>query len=135
MLFAYRFVIHITDEGIGFYRPDVPDPTAGENLERPCGRGRYDESHMAGEIEKLGVSMLINEAVEISRAGSSLWVVGVDDPHCDGFDDLDGALLSAPDGAFKVLLVTPPRSSKRRPERASIFVFAVTFMPGRFACR
>lgn len=70
--------------------------------------GNHDESHMAGEIEKLGVSMLINEAVEISRAGSSLWVVGVDDPHCYGFDDLDGALESVPDGAFKVLLAHSP---------------------------
>ena len=70
--------------------------------------GNHDESDMAGEIEKLGVRMLINEAVKISRAGSSLWVVGVDDPHCYGFDDLDGALESVPDNAFKVLLAHSP---------------------------
>jgi serine/threonine-protein kinase RsbW len=29
----------ITDEGPGFHLDDVPDPTADENLERPCGRG------------------------------------------------------------------------------------------------
>ncbi|MBN1555645.1 MAG: ATP-binding protein [Phycisphaerae bacterium] len=29
----------ITDEGEGFRLADVPDPTADENLERPCGRG------------------------------------------------------------------------------------------------
>jgi serine/threonine-protein kinase RsbW len=34
-----RFEIHITDEGVGFDPCDVPDPTAFENLERPCGRG------------------------------------------------------------------------------------------------
>jgi serine/threonine-protein kinase RsbW len=34
-----RFEVHITDEGIGFDPYDVPDPTAVENLERPCGRG------------------------------------------------------------------------------------------------
>ena len=34
-----RFEIHITDEGTGFDPDDVPDPTAVENLERPCGRG------------------------------------------------------------------------------------------------
>jgi len=34
-----RFEIHITDEGKGFNPDDVPDPTAPENLERPCGRG------------------------------------------------------------------------------------------------
>jgi serine/threonine-protein kinase RsbW len=34
-----RFEICITDEGAGFNPDDVPDPTAIENLERPCGRG------------------------------------------------------------------------------------------------
>jgi serine/threonine-protein kinase RsbW len=34
-----RFDIHIADEGPGFDPQDVPDPTAVENLERPCGRG------------------------------------------------------------------------------------------------
>src|SRR5438552_13832575 len=36
---AERFEIHITDEGNGFDPGDVPDPTAVENIERPCGRG------------------------------------------------------------------------------------------------
>jgi serine/threonine-protein kinase RsbW len=34
-----RFEIRIEDEGPGFNPSDVPDPTAPENLERPCGRG------------------------------------------------------------------------------------------------
>jgi serine/threonine-protein kinase RsbW len=34
-----RFDILISDEGAGFDPSDVPDPTAVENLERPCGRG------------------------------------------------------------------------------------------------
>jgi serine/threonine-protein kinase RsbW len=33
------FEVHISDEGPGFDPADVPDPTAVENLERPCGRG------------------------------------------------------------------------------------------------
>ena len=36
---ADRFEVLITDEGTGFDPNDVPDPTAAENLERPCGRG------------------------------------------------------------------------------------------------
>ena len=31
--------IEIEDQGSGFCPADVPDPTADENLERPCGRG------------------------------------------------------------------------------------------------
>ncbi len=34
-----RFEILIQDEGPGFNPADVPDPTAIENLDRPCGRG------------------------------------------------------------------------------------------------
>lgn len=34
-----RVRIEIEDEGSGFRLEDVPDPTADENLERPCGRG------------------------------------------------------------------------------------------------
>ena len=36
---ADRFDIRVEDEGPGFNPGDVPDPTAPENLERPCGRG------------------------------------------------------------------------------------------------
>jgi serine/threonine-protein kinase RsbW len=45
-----RFVIHITDEGPGFDPADVPDPTAIENLERPCGRGLMLMRHYMTEV-------------------------------------------------------------------------------------
>jgi len=38
-LFPDRLAIVITDEGSGFDPSSVPDPTAPENLESPCGRG------------------------------------------------------------------------------------------------
>jgi serine/threonine-protein kinase RsbW len=52
---AYRFLldrleIHITDEGSGFDPEDVPDPTAIENLERPCGRGLMLMRHYMTEV-------------------------------------------------------------------------------------
>lgn len=34
-----QFSIRIEDEGAGFSPAEVPDPTAEENIERPCGRG------------------------------------------------------------------------------------------------
>ena len=34
-----RIEIRVADEGVGFNPGTVPDPTADENLERPCGRG------------------------------------------------------------------------------------------------
>ncbi len=45
-----RLEIHITDEGTGFDPEDVPDPTAVENLERPCGRGLMLMRHYMTEV-------------------------------------------------------------------------------------
>lgn len=70
--------------------------------------GNHDESEIAVELEGLGVRMLINEAVEITRGGEGLWMIGVDDPHHYGCDDLEGALESVPPGAFKLLLAHSP---------------------------
>jgi serine/threonine-protein kinase RsbW len=45
-----RFEIQIQDEGPGFDPNDVPDPTAIENLERPCGRGLMLMRHYMTEV-------------------------------------------------------------------------------------
>jgi serine/threonine-protein kinase RsbW len=45
-----RFDIAITDEGPGFDPQEVPDPTAIENLERPCGRGLMLMRHYMNEV-------------------------------------------------------------------------------------
>ncbi|HTV55559.1 MAG TPA: metallophosphoesterase, partial [Terriglobia bacterium] len=70
--------------------------------------GNHDESEIAVELEKLGVRMLINDGVAITRGSACLGVLGVDDPHRYGCDDLDGALASVPAEAFKVLLAHSP---------------------------
>ena len=49
-LLADRFDVQITDEGPGFDPSDVPDPTAFENLERPCGRGLMLMRHYMTEV-------------------------------------------------------------------------------------
>jgi serine/threonine-protein kinase RsbW len=49
-----RFDIRITDEGAGFNPEDVPDPTAIENLERPCGRGLLLMRGFMTEVEYHG---------------------------------------------------------------------------------
>ncbi|MEM9414449.1 MAG: ATP-binding protein [Planctomycetota bacterium] len=36
---AQRAVISVEDQGPGFIPCELPDPTADENLSRPCGRG------------------------------------------------------------------------------------------------
>lgn len=46
-----RFDILIVDEGCGFDPNDVPDPTAVENLERPCGRGLMLMRHYMTQVD------------------------------------------------------------------------------------
>lgn len=70
--------------------------------------GNHDFTEVAEALSEMGVRMLMNEAVEIKRAGNSLWVVGLDDPHYYGTDDLPGSLNGVPENAFKILLVHTP---------------------------
>ncbi len=57
-----RFEIRITDEGIGFNPEDVPDPTAIENLERPCGRGLLLMRGFMTEVEYHGKGNIVSMA-------------------------------------------------------------------------
>jgi uncharacterized protein len=74
--------------------------------------GNHDVSEEIPALEGLGVRMLINEALELRRGRDSAWVIGLDDPHYYGCDDLPGALKDVPAEAFKVLLVHTPEIIK-----------------------
>jgi predicted MPP superfamily phosphohydrolase len=78
--------------------------------------GNHDVSDEIPELERMGVRMLINEALELRHNRDSLWVIGVDDPHYYGCDDLPGALRSVPSEAFKILLVHTPEIIKEAAE-------------------
>ncbi|MGH9326842.1 MAG: metallophosphoesterase [Terriglobia bacterium] len=70
--------------------------------------GNHDDSEIAVELEKLGVRMLINEGVSLSMGSDCLGMLGVDDLHRYGCDDLAAALASVPADAFKILLAHSP---------------------------
>jgi len=70
--------------------------------------GNHDAAEIAVQFEKMGVRMLVNESVQIERAGASIWVAGIDDPHYYGCDDLPAALRDVPPGAFRILLSHSP---------------------------
>jgi serine/threonine-protein kinase RsbW len=57
-----RLEVRITDEGPGFDPSDVPDPTAIENLERPCGRGLMLMRHYMSEVEYIGAGNTVHMA-------------------------------------------------------------------------
>jgi serine/threonine-protein kinase RsbW len=67
---AERFDIRITDEGEGFNPEDVPDPTAIENLERPCGRGLLLMRGFMTEVQYHGKGNVVTMA-KVREAASS----------------------------------------------------------------
>ncbi|MFB3819083.1 MAG: metallophosphoesterase [Candidatus Methylomirabilales bacterium] len=70
--------------------------------------GNHDDAETAPALAGLGVTVLVNEAFEIRRGGQSLWLLGVDDPHYYGCDDLEAARAAVPAGGFTVLLAHSP---------------------------
>jgi predicted MPP superfamily phosphohydrolase len=70
--------------------------------------GNHDAAEMVTEFERLGIRMLMNEAMELRLESQSIWLLGVDDPHHYGCDDLPRALRTVPEQAFKILLVHTP---------------------------
>ena len=70
--------------------------------------GNHDFAEEADALRDMGVTMLINESLELQEGADRLWLVGLDDPHFYGCDDLPGALANVPADAFKILLVHTP---------------------------
>jgi predicted MPP superfamily phosphohydrolase len=70
--------------------------------------GNHDSMQMAERFQDQGVRMLINEAYELRKGSSTIWFVGVDDPHYFGCDDLPAAVRPVPDDAFRILLAHTP---------------------------
>jgi predicted MPP superfamily phosphohydrolase len=70
--------------------------------------GNHDVSEMVPAFRELGVRMLMNESYALQLESQRIWLIGVDDPHHYGCDDLPGALRGVPAQAFKILLVHTP---------------------------
>lgn len=70
--------------------------------------GNHDCADIAVELESMGVRMLINESIAVGSRDEKLWVIGVDDPHFFGCDDLPGAGRGVPENGFKLLLAHTP---------------------------
>ncbi len=83
--------------------------------------GNHDCADIAVELEQAGVRMLINEALEVRSPHGRLWVIGVDDPHYYGCDDLAGALDGVPARRSSCCLTILRKCSERRRKRASTY--------------
>ena len=69
--------------------------------------GNHDSAEMAPPLERLGLRVLLNESVTISRGGEALSFTGVDDVHYFYTEQARAALRDAPPG-FRVALVHSP---------------------------
>ncbi|HXK59641.1 MAG TPA: metallophosphoesterase family protein [Acidobacteriota bacterium] len=78
--------------------------------------GNHDFLESVSILEQMGVRMLLNDSLEIRRGSESIWLVGLDDPHYYGCDDLPAALRNVPHGAFKILLVHSPEMFREAAE-------------------
>lgn len=70
--------------------------------------GNHDAAEKVPVLERLGVTILMNQSLAVRHGGDTIWLVGLDDPHYYGCDDLPGALQGVPEETFKVLLVHTP---------------------------
>jgi predicted MPP superfamily phosphohydrolase len=67
--------------------------------------GNHDSWEMIKPLERLGITMLINESVEIKVGTDRIWILGLDDPHYYECDDYHKANQGVPENCFRLLLV------------------------------
>ncbi len=69
--------------------------------------GNHDTCNMVEPFEKAGITMLINETIDIDRGNSRISVTGLDDPYYYYTEQSLRALEKSPEG-FKIVLVHSP---------------------------
>jgi hypothetical protein len=70
--------------------------------------GNHDFKEEALELERMGMTILINQALELERKAQKIYIIGLDDAHYYDCADLNGALGQVPPEAFKLLMVHSP---------------------------
>lgn len=112
----FRFEIYGPNHTVDHYMAMLLD-----TVQAPCGvlgvLGNHDFLETAQDLDRRGVTMLINEAHSIQRGNDRIWIAGLDDPHYYGCDDLAGALSQVPEDAFKILAVHTPELFKEAAEQ------------------
>jgi len=93
--------IDATLEGLAHVRSMINAPVYGV-------LGNHDSVRMVPALEEMGIRMLLNEAVEISRAGDTIHLVGIDDAHFFRVDNIEKALTGVPHDGISILLSHTP---------------------------
>jgi predicted MPP superfamily phosphohydrolase len=75
--------------------------------------GNHDTIHMVPPMERMGVTMLMNEAVGIERDGARIYLAGIDDPHYYRVENFEKAAHGVPSEAVAILLSHSPEPHRR----------------------
>jgi predicted MPP superfamily phosphohydrolase len=70
--------------------------------------GNHDTIRMTLGLEKLGMRLLLNEALPIKMDDATIWLAGIDDPHYFRADNLEKATDPIPHDAVSILLSHSP---------------------------
>lgn len=70
--------------------------------------GNHDSIRMVPAIEDMGIRLLLNESIALSRGTETLHLAGVDDPHFFRADNLENTCRNIPEDACAVLLAHSP---------------------------
>lgn len=105
--------------------------------------GNHDTILMVPELERLGIRMLLNEAVPLQRSNcsSQIFLAGIDDAHYFRAENLERAAASIPSDAFAILLSHTPEVYRRAAHCGfNIMLSGHTHggqicLPGRFAIK
>jgi predicted MPP superfamily phosphohydrolase len=88
-----------------------------EALERICAHvrapiygvlGNHDTIRMVPGMEAMGIRMLLNEAVEVTRGNQRIHLAGIDDAHYYRVDNIQKTAEGIPHGEFSILLSHTP---------------------------
>lgn len=75
--------------------------------------GNHDSIEMVPGLEELGIQLLINQSAPIVRAGETLWLAGIDDPHYFQLENFEKAADDIPADAVSILLSHSPEPYRR----------------------
>jgi predicted MPP superfamily phosphohydrolase len=70
--------------------------------------GNHDSILMVPDLERMGVSVLLNENAAIKRGGAAIYLAGVDDAHFFRVDNIEKAAENIPENAYSILLSHTP---------------------------
>jgi predicted MPP superfamily phosphohydrolase len=70
--------------------------------------GDHDTIYMVPALERIGIHMLLNEAVTLERDGAHMHLAGIDEAGCFHADDIGKAASGIPGDEFSILLSHTP---------------------------